>query len=132
MLPIVQNPMQQAQQLATGGLFPPYYTTGQADQAAAANIASVQGKTLDQTQYETAEGLNRARAAQNLGQQQMQYVGNMGNAAANANTSRGMATNAQQALNNIYQQAGDRLNSAAANTMASINNAGQIAAGMFR
>lgn len=123
--------LQQGNQIVTQGL-PPYYDTTQVNDQNNRQVANVGGKTSDQLRYEEAMRQGRAGVDQKLAQDQMNFTAGLGNAAANANTSRGMAVNAQQALNNVYQQAGDRLNTSAANTMSAINNAGQIAAGMFR
>lgn len=117
---------------AVSGATAPTYGTGQVNNALVSNTNYTQGKTRQQLQYE--ENLRQQRAGFDQGQTQAQqaYTANMANAAANANNARQMAGNAQMTLNNVYQQAGDRLNTAAANTMTAINNAGNIAAGMFR
>jgi hypothetical protein len=116
----------------TAGTGIPSYGTQQADDAMRSNTDYTRGKSRDQLEYE--ETLRRQRAGFDQGQIQAQqaYTANMANAAANANTARNMAAQAQMALNNVYQMAGDRLNTAAANTMGAINSAGSIAAGMFR
>lgn len=123
--------LQQGSQIATQGL-PPYYDNTQVNDQLNRQVGNVGGKTRDQLAYD--ETLRQQRLASDIASQQanQQFVAGLGNAAANANTSRGMAVNAQQALNNVYQNAGDRLNNAAASTMSAINNAGAVAAGMFR
>lgn len=127
----MMGPLQQAAMISRQGL-PMFYDTTQANEQAVTQTGNVGGKTREQLQYE--EAMRQQRMASDIASQQgnAMFTANMGNAAANANTARGMAVNAQQALNNVYQMAGDRLNTAAANTMGAINNAGQIAAGMFR
>lgn len=120
------NPMQ----MFGGGQ--PTYNTDQANTALRRNVDYTGGKTRDQIEYE--EMMRRGNVGQMLdvARDQQRFVADMGNAAANANVARQMASNNQNTLNQVYAAAGDRLNNAANNTMAAINNASQIAAGMFR
>lgn len=109
-----------------------YYNTNQVDNALQSNAAYTGTKTRDQLEYE--ERARQNRAGYDLGQMQAQqaYLANMGNAAANANNARGIASNAYNALSNLYVDAGNRSQTAAANTMNAINNAGAQITGLFR
>lgn len=109
----------------------PNYSAGQTDQVFNTTTNQVYNAANDQ--YANEEALRQQRVASDTqqAQQQMQFTANMGNAANNANVARDMAAGAANTMNTIYQNAGDRVNTAANNTMSAINNAGAVAAGFF-
>ena len=118
---------------AVGGMFNnPYYGTSQAGQAMRSDTGYTGSKTREQLEYEEQMRQQRAGFDRTGFRSDARFMGDMSNAAANANTARGMASAAQGALNDVYARAGDRLNMAQQNTMQAMNNAAQIAAGMFR
>lgn len=117
--------------LQAAGL-PPVYNTNQADEALRGNNTLVAQGTAQQLSLE--EQMRQQRAANDL-QRQIGYenvTADRANAAVNANTARNMAVAAQQALNNQYIAAGNRLNQAAQATQGALNTAAANVGGMFR
>lgn len=116
----------------SGGSASANYSTNQADQALR-NNANLTNATSRQIAEQANADYNQ-RAGSDLARQigYQQTIADMGNAAANANTARNMALNNQNALNQQYVAAGDRLNQAAGMTQNALNNAANTVAGMFR
>jgi hypothetical protein len=108
------------------------YNTNQADLATAQNVGAVAygaNTQLDRQNQLTREQLDDLETRT---RNQQMFNANMGNSAANANYARGSAGAAQQALNNVYQNAAGNLNAALQNSGNLINNAVAQTANLFR
>lgn len=116
----------------TAGGQVPTYGTAQADAAMRSNTGYTGGKTREQLEYEERLRRDGVLYDQGLAQQNVDFLAGRTNAASNANTARNMAYEAQRALNDVYMNAGNRLNTARNNTMSAINDAGRTAVSMFR
>lgn len=108
------------------------YDTTQADQAAARNTGNTQNKTREQLEYEAQLEAQRNRSNLGLQQQNDLFSAGLGNNISNANFARNSAGAAQDALNNVYMNAGNRLNQAIGNTQNAINQSAANVMGLFR
>lgn len=107
------------------------YNTTQSDNALGRNVEYARDKTKEQLALELENLKKQLAYQQQIQQGNAIFMGNVGNASANARSARQMAENAQIALNNVYQNSGDRVNRAAADIMHAVNSAGNAILGMF-
>jgi hypothetical protein len=108
------------------------FSTLQATAARNENAGFAGNKTREQIAYEAQQKRQEAEYLESLARGRADFTADLGNRAANSNTARSMAFDTTQNLNRMYATAGDRLNQAAANTQAALNNAAATVAGMFR
>lgn len=110
----------------------PIYKTDQVNQQAAQNQANVRNASNAAVQQGMKDLAQRGMLDLALLQRGLDLQGSRQNAAANSSTARRIAEQAQNQLNMMYADAGNRLNTAAANTQSAIANAGSTLASLFR
>jgi hypothetical protein len=111
---------------------PPSLGTQQTDEALRSNDNWTAGRTRDQLAVENQAFKNRADDQMRRDFMIGDRTALSGNNIANAGSARVMAANAQNALNQQYMTAGDRLNNAARDSAAASNAAMSTIASLFR
>lgn len=110
----------------------PQYSTQQTDRSARRNQENVQEATLEQLDENERRRRGSAEYDRDLGNRQAVQRGYGINAARNAETARSLAVNAQNTLNSMYLDAGNRLNRASENTRGVLSDAANSIGNAFR